>query len=427
MSLPKQTEDWADLKAAYRLLNNEHVTPERMLAVHRQRTLEMCEPRSVVLCVQDTSHLDFTNRRATKGLGHIGTLGGRGIIMHSALAVTTSGQLLGVLDQRFHVRDELHTDESITQLRSRWRESDFWSESVERVGHPAPSCRFIVVADRAGDCFSTLQTSLRMDAGFVIRAGRDRRVEAHSDTLWSWAEQQTPCGTRTVAVGRQAKPWGKVTKITRDAEVSIRFGQVTLDPPYRSKHEPITVWVVYAKEEHPPEGETVEAIDWMLLCSEKVEDLQTAEQMLDWYSKRWVIEEWHRVLKDGCNLESSQLHQADAIECLATLLGVVAVRLLQLRDLAGLGLDPAGSEADDPAALVRSVPRIWIHVLAVHQRLDAKAMTPRQFWIAIARRGGYIGRKRDGRPGWKAIWQGWYDYIQMVEYAEALNQPPTCG
>jgi hypothetical protein len=226
MSLPKQTEDWADLKAAYRLLNNENVTPERMLEVHRQRTLEACEPRSIVLCVQDTSHLDFTARRATKGLGHIGTLGNRGIIMHSALAVTTNGQILGVLDQRFHVRTELHTDETITQLRARWRESDFWSESVERVGHPASSCRFVVVADRAGDCFSTLHTSLRMNAGFVIRAGRDRRVESGPDTLWSWAQQQTPRGTKTVTVGKQAQAWGKVPKITRDAHVTIRFGPV---------------------------------------------------------------------------------------------------------------------------------------------------------------------------------------------------------
>ena len=40
-----------------------------------------------MLFVQDTSDLDFTAHRQTKGLGWIGNTGGRGFLLHSCLAV----------------------------------------------------------------------------------------------------------------------------------------------------------------------------------------------------------------------------------------------------------------------------------------------------------------------------------------------------
>ncbi len=40
-------------------------------------------------------------------------------------------------------------------------------------------------------------------------------------------------------------------------------------------------------------------------------------------------------------------------------------------------------------------------------------MTSQQCWYAIARYGGYLGRKGDGPPGWKTLWRGWL-HIQAV-------------
>jgi hypothetical protein len=31
----------------------------------------------------------------------------------------------------------------------------------------------------------------------------------------------------------------------------------------------------------------------------------------------------------------------------------------------------------------------------------------------VAQQGGYLGRKRDGPPGWKTLWRGWL-YVQAV-------------
>ena len=418
MSLPKQAEAWADLKAAYRFFNNPRVDPEAIGAGPRRHVLRMCGAHEVVLVVQDTTELDFTRRRSARGLGPIGAEHGRGLLQHSALAVTTDGKILGVLDQRLIVRTEAPADETRTELEGRWRESLLWGDGVRRVGTAPSGCRFVLVSDRASDCFETIHECDAHGWGFVIRAVRDRNVEGKADHLWPWAEKQPVCGTMAVRVSAQTTHRGAALRIRRTATVSIRFGAVTLDPPLRRAHPPRRVWAVHAREEDPPTGEGVERVEWLVLCGEPVEDQAAARRMLAWYAHRWVIEEWHRALKEGCALEASQLHDAEAIRRLAALKGVVAARLLHLRDLA----DPAHPEAEDPAALRRAVPDVWIEVVGAYTGVGAATLTPRQFWMSIARKGGFIGRKGDGRPGWKVIWRGWSDYSLMVEYALVVRR-----
>jgi hypothetical protein len=91
-SLPQLCGSWADLKAAYRLLSNEAVTPQALQQPHRRLTYQQCEDHPVVLCVQDDTDLNFTRRTKIKGLGKVGGGGnGRGIMQHTTLAVLPDG------------------------------------------------------------------------------------------------------------------------------------------------------------------------------------------------------------------------------------------------------------------------------------------------------------------------------------------------
>ena len=116
---------------------------------------------------------------------------------------------------------------------------------------------------------------------------------------------------------------------------------------------------------------------------------------------------------------------AERMEAALAILSVVAVRLLNLRERA------ESDRSQDPSALREQTPLIWIELVARLGRVDPQYLTPRQFWLTLARRGGYLGRKRDGRPGWKVIWRGWYDVHQMVCGAELWQElhPTTqqCG
>ena len=85
-----------------------------------------------------------------------------------------------------------------------------------------------------------------------------------------------------------------------------------------------------------------------------------------------------------------------------------------MRDLA----DPRHPQAQDPATLQQLMPPLYIRLVAQLCRADPQGLTPQQFFLTVARQGGYLGRKRDPRPGWKVLWRGWYDLVQMVRGAE---------
>lgn len=428
-SLPKQCEDWGGLKAAYRFLSNPKVTPEQIQQTHGQRVRRRCQASPLVLAIQDTTELDFTRHRTVEGLGPIGNGGGRGLLQHSTPAVTPKGDLIGVLHQIWRPRVPVPEGETRRQRLGRPRESDFWPESVRAVGSVGADTRLVHVTDRGGDLFEMMSACREQgNTGFLIRAQHNRWVDKGAEKLWSFMGKQAVAGYRDVPVpARNGEP-------KRIAHVSIRQARVSLDPPCRDPRftEPLVVWAVYATEESPPAG--VEPIEWMLLTSEAVETFEDACARVDWYCLRWLIEEWHRVEKTGCRLETSQLKTAEGLKRWAALVTIAAIRLLQLRDLAQTAVgdqaeDPA-SPANQPVALRALVPRTWLLIVARLAKREAETLTPRQFWLAIAKRGGFIGRKHDGQPGWMTIWRGWYDVMMMVQGVELLSptpQPKSCG
>ncbi len=443
--LPKQCPDWSDLMGAYRFLNNPRVDPHEIQQTHRRLTREACAQHPVVLCLEDTSELDFTDHPSTKGLGPIG--GGQGTLQHSALAVLPDGTVLGLLDSRWHNRVAAPKGETRRQRLMRWRESNFWAEAIHAIGAAPASdvgTRFIDTTDRGGDCFDTMQASEDEGHGFVIRAQHHRRVNGGTDELWSFMQKQPVVAKPKVEVPARKGHILQPARKARRATVVIRMAPVTLEPPQQDpRHkQPKAVWAVYAQESNPPQEEGAEPIDWMLLTSEPVQSVSDAVKILRWYEKRWRIEEWHRALKEGCALEKSQLDCVEDLQRLASINGVIAVRLLQLRDLADMANagealednpdDQAvmASQADSPEALQQMVPWLWIMVVChLAKKKNPSKLTPREFWRAIAKRGGWLGRKCDGRPGWKTIWRGWHEIMLLIHGAkiqQALAEPSKC-
>ena len=441
-SLPRQSGSWSDLLGAYRLFNNPSVEPAALQAPHYQQTHLRCLGQPVVLCVQDTSTLDYTRFKSKKGLGPIDRQNGQGLLQHTVLAVLPNGRLLGVLNQRWQVRVAVPKGETLKQRRERWRESLFWSQGIEATGKPSQGTRFITVADRAADCFETFQACKAMDHGWIIRAQHDRSVEGKSDHLWSLMAQQPVLKTIKVKVASRA---AKATtnrglhgakQSARTARVEIRArSAVQLDVPHgQTDHDsPLTMNVVYAREIDAP-AEVSEPIDWMLLTSEPVNSARAALVIVAWYRCRWVVEEYHKVQKSGCGLEDTQLQDVEALRRFAAVVGVCAVRMLWLRDLASAGLEQSKTSknskasaaptktpaSEDPKALAALIPPLWIAVVARLARSTPDTLTPRIFWRTIAQRGGWLARKHDGRPGWKALWDGWHQIALMVQGAALI-------
>lgn len=117
-------------------------------------------------------------------------------------------------------------------------------------------------------------------------------------------------------------------------------------------------------------------------------------------------EEYHQCLKTGCRIEERHVQTAERLIRLLGLLSPIAVRLVQLRDLARRVPESAAVQSFEPAAVA---------VIAASLSLPPEQVTVAAFWREVARLGGHLGRRRDGPPGWKTLWQGWLHLQTMLE------------
>lgn len=193
----------------------------------------------------------------------------------------------------------------------------------------------------------------------------------------------------------------------RSTRLQIAFDQMTILPPRlepRTSKEPLLVWVIRAWEDQPDVREG--PLEWILLSSVPTPTLEQAWERVAWYSCRWVVEDYHHCLKTGCRIEERQLQSADRLIRLLGLLSPVALRLLQVRDL-------ARREPARPASEV--VQADLLAIVAAQSGGESALMTTEEFWKAVARMGGYLARRRDGPPGWKTLWKGWLRVQTLLE------------
>jgi hypothetical protein len=160
-------------------------------------------------------------------------------------------------------------------------------------------------------------------------------------------------------------------------------------------------------------------VEWVLLSSVPTPDVSSGWERVEWYKCRWLVEDYHQCLKSGCSIERRQLQSGQGLKRLLGLCAPIAVRLLQLREIARLEPQQLVREAL-PAELVRVVG-----ALAEMEPEEIERLTAKRFWEEVAKLGGYQGRKRDGPPGWKTLWRGWTHVQAVMEGVRlAVNLPP---
>ena len=191
----------------------------------------------------------------------------------------------------------------------------------------------IHICDREAESNDYLQYQKANDGRFIVRARIDRRLIGCTRKLWKVMSAEPVLGKSIVSVtqrgfsrGRSEKQHRHARK-ARTAHVSVRARKVTLFAEL-----PIVVNAVSICENHVPKGET--PIEWMLLTSEPVDTYAQAQQVVDFYAMRWLIEEFHKAWKSGCKIEGRRLQTPANLDRLAAITAHIAVRLLQLRALA---------------------------------------------------------------------------------------------
>ncbi len=344
--------DKAMVYGHYRLIDQpveSEVTPDNIIAPHRERTMERMQNCAEVLCVQDGTDLNFAEHGECQGLGLISrnkaSMGTLGIHMHSQLVVDEAGVPLGV--PHIQYGSQVANDESDDTRRNKMRR---WLEGVcesSRMAKRLDGVRVVSVSDREGDFFELYAKARQLgNVEVVVRAKHDRVLETkrvrcdgrrlrQSVRLFDKVRSASVGGELEIHIGhqsaRRATGSQKARKGSkkRTAQVELRWRAVELPVPETARRlqgeVPVRLNAVHVLEPSPPPGE--EPLEWLLLTTLPVESFEQAERVIERYRLRWRIEDWHRVLKHGCKVEYLAHQSGDRIERAVTIKAVIAWRL----------------------------------------------------------------------------------------------------
>ena len=395
-SIPKATGSWGQACAAYRFLDHTTFTPHDLLRPHFGCTVGRAAAQRTVLAVADTTSLNFGQCPQTRGLGLIGNRADKffGLWQHSLLAFTPQGLPLGLLDAQCWARDPAQFGGNRQRNRKpvAAKESVKWLHSyaaLQAHARQTPDTRWVMVADREGDLYELFAQAVDEPTapGLLVRAQHNRGVEKSTRRLFAHLARAPLAGRVRVQVPRRpGQP-------ARTATLSVRFQEVRLRAPGLKADQPaLTLWAVEARELHPPRDRA--PLHWRLLSTEPVTTLAQATERLGWYTVRWGIEVYHKVLKSGCAVEAAQLESAERLQRYLAIKLVIAWQVLALTHVGRVQPEAAVSEI-----LAAAQWRVLRAATATGERRARAKPTVREGVRRLARLGGHLGRRGDGPPG----------------------------
>lgn len=404
-SIPQSTGSWDAAKGAYRFFDNTRVEFELIITPHQKETKNRISDKPLIIASNDTTCIKCASEKVTN------------IYLHPTIAFTSDGLPLGLLHAMIWTRNEKGTRNKRKKKPIEDKESFKWVESYNAVSgfqEDLPDTQFVHVSDREGDVYDLFERALSSHSSdkntpyLLVRASWDRRVEHPQEYLWKYMESQPIKGKIRIEVPRKKK------KKAREAELSVRYAHVVIKPPrYREKNNlpSLVLWVVFAHEESPPSSD--DQISWMLITTVPVKNMQEALEKIKWYTLRWGIEVFFRVLKSGCNVEKHQLKNEQrlfnciAIDC------IIAWRILFITLLGRY-------EGNLPSSVLFEEfewKALMVHKLKI-PHIPQKEPTLHEMVHYIAKLGGFLGRKRDGFPGATVLWRG---LIRLNDIADTFK------
>jgi len=401
-SIPMACKGWAETIAAYRFLGNDEVDWRGIMAPHWAQTEQRMSAHAVVLCLQDTTELDF-NGQEIAGLGPLNYEARRGMYLHPTYAVTPQREPLGVLDAWMWAREA--RDE--TGVRGGPKESSRWIEGYERVAELAdklPASRLVYVADREADLVELMARAhtLGTPADWLVRAKHNRCLP-EGQKLWAHTCAGEPLGE---IVFTMASRHGQKARKVRQQLWARR-----LDLPAGNTAK-VAVTCVVAREIDAPAG--TKPVEWRLLTNRAAPAVADVIELIDWYRARWEIETFFHVIKNGCHVEALQLSGLDRLERALALFMVVAWRIGHL-------MRTGRTCPDLDAALFFDPDEIRGAYLLNKKKPPSRPPRINEVLRLIAMLGGFLARKGDGEPGVKTIWLGLQRVMDAATTIQALR------
>lgn len=402
-TLARLYDNWYDTKAVYTLLRQPVMRPDIIQNPHREITFKNIENWSGdILAIEDSSEFEWNHKKPIEGLGPVGS--GRncdqGFILHSTLAIGIKNngglEVLGLPFQQYYVRPPIR---EVRKRRGKTEdiiETDLWRNVVKEKKLPAKS-NVIRVCDRAADIYEVLKETKEFGCGHIIRLKHDRTVLSEDSLIKSLMNSLESMGQTQIE--KRVKDGTKSEVIT----LNFNWKKVNLRAPERPRvklpcleETVVHVW-----------GETQEKekIEWFLYTDFEVNTLEDAIKVVQYYGLRWTIEVYHKILKTGLKAENLQLETADAIFAAISIMSIVGLRILDLRERLRMNPEAPAKES--------GLDELELKVLGKYLKRDLK--TVKCVALAIGRLGGHQNRKSDGMPGVLSLWWGMSRFLGIME------------
>jgi hypothetical protein len=437
-SIPAACRGAAETKATYRFFDNDQVTPEKIHETHFEATFARMVEHPVVLIPQDTTVLNFSTQYKRNDTGPTTRDSTKGMHLHCAIAVTPEKVCLGVVSNKQWHREELQKlsrkrrtkKDYLTPIEN--KESYRWLENYKNANEYAtalPNTLIVSISDREGDIYEIYKEANKIfssegaKAHYLIRAKTDRRVGIGRGKKTDRKMKETlkcekPLGEITINVSETKK------RKARQAHMTIYSKSLYIALPDKIKKEkaytPVTITAILCIENNPPAG--AEAIEWLLITDLPVSTFEDACEKIQWYTCRWQIEIFFKILKSGCTIEKLQLTDKNFSACLSFYM-IIAWRILYVvilgRHCPSISCECVFSKEE------------WqtTYVVVHKQKPPLTAPTLNEMTRMIASLGGYLNRKSAPEPGVKTMWIGFRNMQEHLRAKEAFEAVygPTCG
>ncbi len=411
-------EGWSDTLAAYRFFDNDAVTPERIMRPHREATHRRMREHPVVLLVQDTTELDYTDH-PPKGARCLTNENRFGLYEHDILAVTPDKLCLGVVGTESFDRaaESLGQTDQRRALPIEEKESFRWLKGYRlacQLAAECPATQIVCVADREADIYDIFvdarqQSGLR--AEYLVRAQEDRSTldrdpESGPMAFHKVREEVSRSKlrtTKTIELCQTPK------RAARRAHLEIRAISVQVKPPHARQYLlPVIHNVVLVEEVGGPDDGT--DLSWLLITTLPIDTLDDVQKILEYYMARWIVEIYFRTLKTGCRVEQIQLETLDRLQRCLAFYKIIAWRILYLtylnRTCAKLPCTAVFEESE-----WKSVWRV-----VTKKPLPKKPPMLSKFMQLLTQLGGYNNRATEPAPGPQSLWIG---LRRMTDFATA--------
>ena len=420
----KFAENHKDKIGTYRMLSNKRFNHKDLMAA----SFNKCNNRIIkdnikhVLVIQDTTEFNYNGikqklkSKNDKDIGPTSNNNVAGYFCHPGLVVNPEEDTIyGFSSAIFYNRSWDKKDKyerKYKQLPIEEKESFRWLETAENTKKAIDKdIQLTIIGDRESDIYEEFARVPDSRTNVLVRASSNRYIVGGNNKLFEYIAEKPIAGEYELEVS------GINGRNKRVAKMELRYSPIIIPAPNdkRKENKQVQLYAIEVKESNETTPKNESPILWYLLTTHHLDSFEDAKRCVEWYKKRWLIEELFRVLKTkGFRIESSQLGSGESLKKLLALTLETAIQIMMLK----LSLHQEGKKS--LSMVFEKEERFFLKIL--NKKIEGKtkkSLNPYQknslawaTWV-LARIAGWSGYiKSHGPPGYITIKEG-YDKFKI--------------